>query len=134
MLFLNSSCDIPVVVRRQAPMAQTVLGSPAVAVHRQDRRNPCPDAEADPSGSNDSGFIPLWQYTDREVGVLAWQDRASPTGVICMEDNSKTVETPQAQFMETNPYAETVPPFQEIQMTVEIPQVQSMPSHHTNGG
>ena len=34
---LEQGCE-PVVVRRQALMAQTVLGSPAVAVHRQERR------------------------------------------------------------------------------------------------
>ena len=44
MQLLNSGCDIPVVVRRQAPMAQTVLGSPA-AVHRRDHQDPRPDTE-----------------------------------------------------------------------------------------
>ena len=96
---------LPVVVRRQAPMAQTVLGSPAVAVHRQDRRDPCPDAEADPSGSNDSRSH--WQYTDEEVEDPAWQDRASPTSVIRMADNAKTVEIPQAQLTDGHARCDT---------------------------
>ena len=48
MQLLNSSCDKPVVVRRHAPMAQTVLGSPAVTVHRQDRRIPVPTQRQTP--------------------------------------------------------------------------------------
>ena len=79
-------------------MAQTVLESPAVAVHRQDRRNPCPDAQRFKRIE-----IPLWQYTDREVDVPAWQDRASPH--------------------RRDPYGRTLPE------TVEIPQVQFVTSH-----
>ena len=46
--------DMPVVMQRQAPMVQTVLGGSAVAVHREGHRNFCPDAGEDPSGSNDA--------------------------------------------------------------------------------
>ena len=87
MQLLNSSCDKPVVVRRHAPMAQTVLGSPAVTVHRQDRRNPCPDAAADPSSSDRAANDPL----------------VTQTQVPTIQKAPKIVELPQAQFMETNP-------------------------------
>ena len=66
---------------------QTQLGSPAVVAHRQDNRNPCPDAEADPSSSDRATNDPL--VTQRQV----------PTS----QKIPKTVEIPQAQFMETNP-------------------------------
>ena len=43
-------------MRRQVPMAQTVLKTPgsSFAVHRIGHRHPCRGAEADPSGSNDA--------------------------------------------------------------------------------
>ena len=52
---LEQLCDLgmPVAVRRQAPIVQTVLkGS---AAHRQGHQHSCLDAEADHSGAEDSG-------------------------------------------------------------------------------
>ena len=46
--------DMSVVVQRQAPMAQTVLGGSAVTVRRQGHRDSCLNAERDPSGAEDA--------------------------------------------------------------------------------
>ena len=77
----------PVAVKRRAPMAQAVLGSPAVAVHRRGRRDPRPDAAADLSSSDRASNDPL--MTQRQLPTI--------------QKIPKTVEIPQAQFMETNP-------------------------------
>ena len=47
-------------------MAQSVLGSPAVAVHRRDRRDPRPDAAAGPSSSGRAANDPLVPQMDPE--------------------------------------------------------------------
>ena len=68
------SCDIPVVVTRQAPMAQDSAWNPKqLQFIDKTVEIPGPDAEADPSGSTDSGF--QWHYSDRDIDVPAWQDR-----------------------------------------------------------
>ena len=53
---LEQGCDLdmPVVVQRQAPMSQTVLGASAVTVHRQGHRNSSLHVETDLRGLNDS--------------------------------------------------------------------------------
>ena len=61
---------MPVVVQRQAPRVQTVLGRSAVAVHRTGYQHLCLDAEADPSGSNVLRYSTV-QAVQRTGGVLA---------------------------------------------------------------
>ena len=68
-------------------MAQTVLGSPAVAVHLQDHRDPRSDAAADPSSSDRAANDPL----------------VTQTQLSTIQKIPKTAEVPQAQFMETKP-------------------------------
>ena len=48
-------------------MAQTQLGSPGVAAHRQDHRNPCPDAEADPSSRDRAANDPFVTQTGADL-------------------------------------------------------------------
>ena len=97
--------DVPVVVRRQALKARTVLGIQAAAVHRQDHRDPWPDTEADPSSSDRAANDPL--VTQRPVPTI---HRISKTLLRYRKHSSwrRTHDT------------ETVPLIQKIQKTVEI--------------
>ena len=58
------------------------LGSPAVAAHPQGHRNPCPDADSDPSSSDRAVIDPL--VTQRQVPNI--------------QKIPETVEMPQAQL------------------------------------
>ena len=80
---LDLGCDLytPAVVRRHAPMVQTVLGRSAVAVHRQGHRDSCLEAKTDLSGAEDSeDQTPQMQYTEKKVDVPAEQDQEGLTG------------------------------------------------------
>ena len=96
---LAQGCELdkPVAVRRQVPMAQTVLGSSVVAVHRRpskllSRRREC-------------------RPVKRPRRLLRYRGHSS--------------------WRRTHD-AETVAVIQKIRKTVGIPQVQLMPSSHTN--
>ena len=92
---LQQGCDLdmPVIVQRQAPMSQTVLGASAVTAHRQGHRNSCLDAETDPSGSNDPRPHRGTTLTRRSVSLLSRIEQVPPALV-----ELQTVAIPESQL------------------------------------
>ena len=91
---LGQGCDLdlPVVVQRQAPIVQTLLGGSTVAVQRQGHRNICLDA-ADPCCSNDSRFHGCSTLTRRSMFLWSGVVQVPHARVV-----KQTVEMAQTQF------------------------------------